>query len=65
MIIANKNKLLTKVGEQVNIYLYDNGFMVEVSGKDLNDDWKTVKHVCLNENELFETIRKYITMERE
>ena len=45
MIIANKNKLLTKVGEQVNIYLYDNGFMVEVSGKDLNDDWKTVKHV--------------------
>ena len=65
MIIANKNKLLTKVGEQVNIYLYDNGFMVEVSGTDLNDDWKTVKHVCLNENELFETIRKYTTMERE
>jgi hypothetical protein len=37
---------LTKVGEYVNVYFYDNAYMVEVSGRNAEDDWATVKLVC-------------------
>jgi hypothetical protein len=37
---------LTKVGENVNIYFYDNAYMVEVGGRNAEDDWATVKLVC-------------------
>ena len=37
---------LTKVSETVNIHFYDNAYMVEVSGRNKNDDWATVKLVC-------------------
>ena len=37
---------LTKVSECVNVYFYDNAYMVEVSGRDDNDDWANVKLVC-------------------
>lgn len=34
---------LTKLDECVRIYKYDNGYMVEASGRDNYDDWSTVK----------------------
>lgn len=37
---------LAKVGECVNVYFYDNAYMVEVSGRDDNEDWANVKLVC-------------------
>ncbi len=60
-----EKKVLTKIGDQVSIYLYDNGFMVEASGKDLNDDWRTVKIVCKNADELFGLVKQYISLERD
>lgn len=43
---------LTKVGECVNVYFYDNAYMVEVTGRDKNDDWSNVKLVCRDLNEV-------------
>jgi len=43
MKIADK---LEKVGEDISIKMYDNGFMVEISGRDSDDDWADVKIVC-------------------
>ena len=43
---------LAKVGECVNVYFYDNAYMVEVSGRDSNDDWSNVKLVCRDLNEV-------------
>lgn len=43
MKIADK---LDKVGEDITIKMYDNGFMVELSGRDSDDDWADVKIVC-------------------
>lgn len=60
-----EKKVLTKIGDQVSIYLYDNGFMVEASGKDLNGDWRTVKTVCKNADELFGLVKQYISLERD
>jgi hypothetical protein len=37
---------LTKVGETVNVYFYDNAYMVEVSGRNAEDDWAVAKLVC-------------------
>lgn len=43
---------LAKVNECVNVYFYDNAYMVEVSGRDSNDDWSNVKLVCRDLNEV-------------
>lgn len=37
---------LKKVSDSLTIYFYDNGFMVEICGRDLEDDWKTIKILC-------------------
>lgn len=47
--IADK---LAKIDEQVNVYFYDNAFMVEASGRDKNDDWCNVKLMCKDLSEV-------------
>lgn len=37
---------LAKVGDSLTVNLYDNGYMVEVSGRDADDEWKTAKILC-------------------
>ena len=34
---------LTKVNENFTINMYDNGYMIEVGGRDDEDNWKTAK----------------------
>lgn len=43
---------LTKVGECVNVYFYDNAYMVEASGRNQDDDWASVKLVCKDLDEV-------------
>ena len=43
---------LAKVNENITINRYDNGWMLEVSGKDKKDDWKTAKIMCNTEEDL-------------
>jgi hypothetical protein len=50
--IAKVSDKLTKVSENVIIYFYDNAYMVEVSGKNAEDDWATTKLVCRNLTEV-------------
>jgi len=50
--ITKVSDKLTKVGECVNVYFYDNAYMVEVTGRDKNDDWANVKLVCRDLNEV-------------
>ena len=54
---------LAKVNESITINRYDNGFMVEVSGKDSDSDWKTAKVLCNTEDEMIAVIKEWITME--
>ena len=37
---------LSKVNESFTVNRYDNGYMIEVSGRDEENDWKTVKLLC-------------------
>ena len=50
--ITKVSDKLTKVGECVNVYFYDNAYMVEVSGRNAEDDWASVKLVCRDLNEV-------------
>jgi hypothetical protein len=50
--ITKVSDKLTKVGEFVNVYFYDNAYMVEVSGRNKEDDWVSVKLVCRDLNEV-------------
>jgi len=54
---------LVKVNESFTVYRYDNGFMIEVSGKDSDSDWKTSKILCSTEEELLEIIKEANSME--
>jgi hypothetical protein len=58
-----KLKKLTKVSESFTINRYDNGFMIEVSGKDNENDWKTAKIMCATQDELIEVIKEALSME--
>ena len=45
-IITKVSDKLTKVSECVNVYFYDNAYMVEVSGRNEEDNWVSAKLVC-------------------
>lgn len=47
---------LTKVDETLTVYRYDNGFMVEINGRDKEDDWLTVKLLATSLDEVFALI---------
>jgi hypothetical protein len=56
--MSGKLNKLSKVNESLTVYRYDNGFMIEVSGRDEDNDWKTVKLLCNTEAELIEIIKE-------
>jgi hypothetical protein len=54
---------LAKVSEAITINRYDNGWMVEVSGRNKKEDWATTKTLCNTEEELLALIKEYNTMD--
>jgi hypothetical protein len=51
-----------KVNDNVSIYRYDNGFMVEIGGRDLSDEWINKKFVANTLDEVIEVIKDYNTL---
>jgi hypothetical protein len=54
---------LAKVNESITINRYDNGFMVEVGGRDEESDWKNCKILCNTEDEMLAVVKEWNTME--
>jgi len=63
--MANKLGKLAKVNENITLNRYDNGWMVEVSGRNKKDDWSSVKTLCNTEEELIAVIKEWNTMDLE
>lgn len=61
--MAKKLNKLQKVSESITYYRYDNGFMIEVGGRDSDGDWKTSKILCSTEAELLDIIKEANTLE--
>ena len=55
---------LTKVNENFSIYMYDNGFMIEVGGRDDDDEWITAKIMVSTVDELVALVREAVDMDR-
>jgi hypothetical protein len=56
---------LAKVGDSFSVNMYDNGFAVEISGRNKKDDWATAKVVCTTLDELVELVKELAAMERD
>lgn len=61
--MANKLKKLNKVNENISINRYDNGWMVEVGGRDDENDWKNCKILCNTEEEMIAVVKEWNTMD--
>lgn len=57
MSISKPSDKLTKADESLTIYKYDNGYMVEISGRDKDDDWTSAKLLVPSLDEVFEIIK--------
>jgi len=54
---------LAKVNENISLNRYDNGFMVEVGGRDKKEEWKTAKVMCNTEEELIAVVKEWVAMD--
>jgi hypothetical protein len=43
MAILVPSDKLSKADDSLTLYKYDNGYLVEVGGRDHNDEWSTAK----------------------
>ena len=55
---------LEKVNENFTINIYDNGYMIEVGGRDESDDWKTAKVIVSTKQELLDLVSEVLDMPR-
>jgi len=66
--MAKVNKIsdkLAKVNDNFTVNMYDNGYMLEIGGRNKDDDWATAKIMCNSIEELTTLIKEASAMERE
>ena len=56
---------LTKVSESFTVNMYDNGYMFEVSGRDDEGDYKTVKLMVSNLSQLAALVQEATELPRD
>jgi hypothetical protein len=61
--MTNQLSKLAKVNDSITVNRYDNGWMVEIGGRDGDNDWKNCKILCNTEEELITLIKVYNTMD--
>lgn len=54
-----------KVNDNFSVYMYDNGYMLEISGRDEDGDWTTAKILCRDMDELINLIKEASELERD
>jgi hypothetical protein len=62
------NKLgdkLVKVNDSFSINMYDNGFMVEVGGRNKKSDYVNAKIMCSTVDEVLSLVREACEMDRD
>ena len=56
---------LVKVSESFQVYMYDNAYMIEVSGRDSENEYKTVKLMVPTLDQLQALIKETTEMEKD
>lgn len=55
---------LSKVDESVTIQMYDNGYLFEAQGRNLDDEWSSVKIMCHELAEVTKLLTEATTLPR-
>lgn len=63
--IKKVNDKLAKISDSFTVNMYDNGFMLEISGRDKDEDWTGAKILVLSVEELITLIKEVVEMERD
>jgi len=56
---------LVKVNDSFSINMYDNGFMVDVGGRNKKSDYVSAKIVCSTVDEVLSLVREACEMDRD
>lgn len=64
-MISKISDKLAKVNESFTVTMYDNGFMLEVSGRDSDEEWKNAKIIVPTSEQLVELINEAVSMPRD
>jgi hypothetical protein len=64
-VVKTLSDKLAKVNESFTINMYDNGFMIEVGGRDSEEEWKTAKILVSSVDELVALVREAAEMQRD
>jgi len=59
--MASLSKLV-KVNESITINRYDNGWMIEIGGRNKKEDWANTKTLCNTEEEVIALIKEWNTL---
>lgn len=54
--------MLKKRANSFEVEILSNGFVLSVTGRDEDDDWKTVKTYCMDKDILSEMIQSYVAL---
>ena len=61
----NVSDKLEKVSDSFTVNMYDNGFMVDVSGRDSNGEYKSARILCENLERVIDLVSEITRMERD
>jgi hypothetical protein len=64
-VVKTLSDKLAKVNESFTINMYDNGFMIEVGGRDHEDEWKTAKIMVTTVEELLTLVKEATELDRD
>jgi hypothetical protein len=56
---------LAKVNESFTVNMYDNGYMIEIGGKDGDDNWKTAKITVAELDSLIALVKEAVAMDKD
>jgi len=63
--VSNLGDKLTKVNDSFTVNMYDNGFMLEVGGRNKKGDYTNAKIMCSNVEQLVALVQEACAMERD
>lgn len=64
-VVTKISDKLVKVNESFTVYMYDNAYMIEVSGRDSENEYKTVKLMVPTLDQLQALIKETTEMEKD
>jgi hypothetical protein len=64
-LVSNISDKLVKVNESFTVNMYDNGYMIEVGGRNKKGDYTNAKIMCSSVEQLQVLVQEACSMERD